>query len=397
MISVEEATWHIQSNLYRHEVISVPLNKALGMVLADNISADRELPPFNRVMMDGIAIHSAALNHQDTFEIESVQYAGSEQLSLIDQRKCIEVMTGAMLPKGTNAVIRYEDVEINDGSAKVLINEINEFQNVHLKGTDVSKGDLLISQGSKIDSAEIGVLATVGRSSVKVFRPLKAAVISTGDELVSIDQKPLPHQIRQSNSHVLKAEFSKLGIEAGLFHIIDNKEKLKARLSQIFTDFDVIVLSGGVSKGKKDFIPEVMEELGVEKLFHRVAQRPGKPFWYGLKDGKSIFALPGNPVSTFLCFHKYIKPWVNRSLGLENTEVSAILDDDIVFEPPLTYFLQVKLDFRFGHLIAKPVKGKGSGDLANLLKADGFLELTQVKNEFAKGESYPLITYRTLG
>ncbi len=396
MITVEEASSIIQSNLFKPREISVPLDQCIGMTLAEPIHADRDFPPFNRVMMDGVAIASKTFfSDQRNYNIEGVQMAGMPQLTLNDPSNCIEVMTGAMLPKNTDAVIRYEDVTIENKVAKINSDTIESMQNVHLQGMDIAKEAILIEMGSKISTAEIGILATVGKEEVMVYSPPKVAIISTGDELVSVSEIPKDYQIRQSNSHVLKAALMEMGIEATVFHIIDEKAHMNKVMDKIFTEHDVIILSGGVSKGRKDFVPEVLNELSVQKLFHGVKQRPGKPFWFGTRqDNKTVFALPGNPVSTFMCFYKYIKPWVNTSMLVKGNVEYGILNEDFIFDKPMTYFLQVKMANVDGHLIATPVQGQGSGDLANLKLADGFLELEQTASNFSKGKVFPFIRYR---
>lgn len=310
-----------------------------------------------------------------------------------------EIMTGAVLPDGLDTVIPYEEVQMeeNNGNklAKIDINHINKGQNIHPRATDVKKGEVIIQSGTLISAAEVAILATVGKSTVKIAKPLSVAIISTGDELVDISQIPEPHQIRKSNSYALSSTLKQLGCNANQYHINDDKPVIKERIAKLLTDYDVLILSGGVSKGKKDFVPEVMEELKVEKLFHRVKQRPGKPFWFGKSEnGTLVFAFPGNPVSTFLCFQKYFKPWLNKCRGLVVPEQFARLANDFNFKPQLTYFLSVKVVNRQGVLSAEPLPGGGSGDLANLTRVDGFLELPEDKDHFVAGESYPYVPFR---
>ncbi|QSE96008.1 molybdopterin molybdotransferase MoeA [Fulvivirga lutea] len=397
MISVQEAVNIIQSNLAKPEIIEVSFKEAVGKVLAEPISADRDFPPFDRVMMDGIAINYDRYNSgQSMFNVEATQLAGAPRLTLRQADNCLEVMTGAMLPKGVDTVIRYEDVTIVGNKAVVNDIEIFKGQNIHNQGQDIEKDHIIIKPSTLITPAEIGVITTVGKEKVKVYKPLKFAIISTGDELVPVEDEPKEYQIRQSNSHVFKSSLDQIGMDAQVFHIVDDKETLKGRIKDILEEFDALILSGGVSKGKSDFVPEVLEELGVTKHFHRVAQRPGKPFWFGTVKNKSVFALPGNPVSTFLCFNKYILPWLRKSYRLEEKIQLAQLEEDFSFKPDLTYFLQVKVNNEKGMLKATPVKGQGSGDLANLVLADGFIELPPDKYDFKAGELFPLIPYRRL-
>ena len=303
-------------------------------------------------------------------------------------------MTGAVLPNNANTVIRYEDVTIENGVATINIDEINEDQNVHHKGKDGKVGDVLISENMKISAAEIGVLATVGKSFVKVAKQPKVMIISTGDELVGVDEIPLDHQIRRSNVFTLVSLLERLHIPSGTAHITDDKPILKSKIKNYLQEYDVLLFSGAVSKGKFDFLPEVFDELGVEKLFHKVAQRPGKPFWFGQTENCKLFAFPGNPISTFVNCLAYFYPWYFKSVNLKVEQETAILAENVSFKPDLVYFLQVKLSAKNGNLIATPIQGNGSGDLASLVHADAFIQLPNDKNEFKSGEVYPLIRYR---
>ena len=396
MIAVEEAARIILSHVPAPREEEVHIIAALDRVLKENIIADRDFPPFNRVMMDGIAIDSHEWERgRREYIIEGIQTAGSPQATLTDKKNCLEVMTGAMLPLGTDTVIRYEDIIVKDSSALVNLNEIVPLQNVHLKGTDRKAGEVLIRREQLLSPAEIAVLATVGKSRVTVARHLSIAIVSTGDELVSIDDTPSPYQIRQSNVYALESALFGLHHQARVYHIKDEKDALTTQLEVILADNNVVILSGGVSKGKKDYVPEVLDDLGVEKLFHGVKQRPGKPFWFGKRsDDTAVFALPGNPVSTFMCFYRYVVPYLNATYHKRLLKQTARLAAPFTFAPELTYFLQVKITNMNGELLATPVVGQGSGDLANLLEADAFLELPPNKQEFRQGEAYPVYFYR---
>ncbi|MFK7906704.1 MAG: molybdopterin molybdotransferase MoeA [Chitinophagales bacterium] len=400
MIPIQQATQIVLNHTRNFGTEKVSFTESLGRVLQEDLCADREFPPFTRVTMDGIAIQYEAFAAEErTFLIEGLQAAGMAQKTLQEAGNCLEVMTGAILPKNVDTVIRYEDLEIADGKATIVIDSIRERQNAHRQGNDRKTGDLIVPKGRVISSAEIGVAATVGKTHLEVNRLPKVVIISTGDELVEVGEMPLPHQIRKSNVYSLQMALLQWGIVAETRHLPDDKELIRHELSQYLEAFEVIILSGGVSKGKLDFVPEVLEELKVEKLFHKVAQRPGKPFWFGktADDGVHIFALPGNPVSSFMCAHRYVQPWLRKSFGLASfKEEFAVLKKDFHFRPALTYFLQVKLEYgKDGRLWAVPIEGKGSGDLANLVDADGFLELpSDARNDFAEGEAFRLMRFR---
>lgn len=396
LISVKKALEIVLERSENFGTKEVSFINAVGSVLKEDIVADRDFPPFNRVSMDGIAISSEAFNKgQREFRIEGIQAAGSPQLTLQNRSNCIEAMTGAMLPNNANVVIQYELLTIEKGIAKVNLKAVKEFQNIHKKGLDRRQGDILIKKDTVISPAEIGVLATVGKSMVKVARQPKVMIVSTGNELVEVSKTPAEHQIRRSNVYTLVSLLEKLGIKAETTHILDNKETLTGKIGSFLNDYDVLLFSGAVSKGKFDFIPEVLNSLGVKKLFHNVKQRPGKPFWFGKKDNKTIFAFPGNPVSTFVNCLKYFYPWVQKSMHVAETKRQAILTEDFYFKPELSYFLQVKLEQVEGKLFATPIAGRGSGDLANLADTDAFLELPDDRSNFTKGEVFPLLSYRS--
>ena len=401
MISVNEALKIVKENAFTPSISEVPVLESLGLILAENIIADRDFPPFNRVAMDGVAIAHSTFRggNSSNFDvekwmpfIEDTQYAGESQKQLSTPKNCMEVMTGAVLPLGCEAVVRYEDLEIEEFErskhAKFLISqrEIKDWQNIHPQGSDRKAGDVLLWKGLKISPPEIAVMASVGKDKVLVEIPPRVAVISTGDELVEITTNPEPYQIRMSNSYMLAGALAQIGIKANLFHLKDDKELLLSKLKEILLNHDILLLSGGVSAGKKDFVPEILTNLGIKKLFHKVAQKPGKPFWFGKsEEGKTIFALPGNPVSTFLCFCKYF---------LNQKQEQVILDKDVFFKLNSTYFVPVKTYFQNGKMMATPFEGSGSADFANLTDCDGFVELPADSQEFKAGEMFGFVRFR---
>jgi molybdopterin molybdotransferase len=395
MVTVQQATGIILQNCYLPHTISVPVTEATGRVLAENITGDRDFPPFDRVTMDGIAIAFESFAHgRKQFLIEDTQAAGQQRKKLRSAENAIEVMTGAILPDGTDTVIRYEDLTIKNATAMLNV-DVRNGQNVHRQGQDAKQGQVLLASGTLIGAPETALLATVGKATVKVLSFPRTAIISTGDELVSVDSKPEQHQIRRSNSYAIQAAMRQMSWPGEQYHLPDEKDKLRDSLKTLLAAHDVLILSGGVSKGKFDFVPDVLEEIGVTKLFHEVSQRPGKPFWFGRSnDNKTIFALPGNPVSTFMCFQRYIKPWLAKSFALTSPIIKARLAEDFIFEPTLTFFLQVSVKNKDGELLAYPRPGGGSGDFANLKDVDGFLELPLERTQFKAGEAYSLIAFR---
>lgn len=366
----------------------VPLMKSLNRILAEDVYADRDFPPFNRATKDGIAINYSELaNTGHKFKIEGEAAAGVSQQNLIDTDNCLEVMTGAVVPENSDTVIMYEHITITDG--EVTIHEkVTKGQNIHYQGSDEKKGTIILTKGARITPAEIGVMASVGKAQVTVKGNPKVCAIATGNELVEVNALPLPHQIRKSNTITIEAALYSSAIEATSLHLLDDKEEIYSALESALRKNDVLLLSGGVSKGKFDFIPEVMESLGVEKVFHRVAQRPGKPFWFGIhKELKTvIFSFPGNPVSTFANYYLYFRPWLNTSWGIPVTKNNIKLSVALYITPSLTRFIQVKTTWHEGTLWASPVTENGSGDLTSLAKADGFICLEPRDEVYKIGE-----------
>ncbi len=400
MITVEQAEKLILDNAgdYGNEIIS--FDESLGRVLAETIKVDRDLPPFNRVSMDGIAIkHEAFVSGQRTFIIKATQAAGDTPTETDAQNECVEIMTGAALSDSLDTIVRYEDIEIVDGKATVLVDELKKGQNIHFQGVDRKRGDVVISPGRIITPAVISMLASVGEVEVRVKRKPRVVILSSGNELVEVSETPSPYQIRRSNNYMVKAILEQLGIDAAMLHIPDEPAVIKQTLQQCLHNFDVLLLSGGISMGKFDYIPQVLNELQVEQLFHKVKQRPGKPFWFGKQaNGPVVFAFPGNPVATFVGVHRYFIPWLNKTQGVADEMTKyAVLDKDIKFEPELKYFLQVKLSYlNDGRLLARPIEGNGSGDFANLADTDAFMELPLEKSEFKKGEIYRIWIFNSL-
>ena len=394
MITYDEAYNKVMSQTLEFGTESVTLFQGIGRILADEVRADRDFPPFDRATKDGIAINYGAIEKGiGGFKIEGVISAGMPQQKLSDTHNCMEIMTGAVVPTNADTVIMYEHLNIKDGYA-TLNTSVKKGQDIHYKGSDVISGSILLKKNTRITAAEIGVLAAVGKSRFLVKKLPKVCVISTGNELVEVSEHPLPHQIRKSNVLSLYAALQKENIEASLIHLPDHRESIKKELSHILKAYDVVLLSGGVSRGKFDFIPEVMQNLEVKKVFHRVAQRPGKPFWFGAQESYKtvVFSFPGNPVSTYANYHIYFLPWLRKSLGLESVEEHVVLGKAYSNTTALTRFVQVKTKNKKGVVWAKEVRENGSGDLTSLAHSDGFICLRPREMAYKKGESVSFIS-----
>ncbi len=391
MISVQEAENFILSERRDYGTEKLVLTNAVGRVLSENIYADRDFPPFHRVTMDGIAIdYQGFINKNRRFKRIATQGAGVAPFALKNLNECIEIMTGAVLPTNCDTIIRYEDLSVEGDFFTLLTDDVKQGQNVHIQGRDKRKGDLVLAENQVITPQLIQMAASVGATHLEVKKLPRIVILSSGDELVDIHEAPLPYQIRRSNSYTLQAALLAYNINADLLHIPDNEEVTRKEIQNCSQNYDILILSGGISMGKFDYIPGALEAVGVQKIFHKVAQRPGKPFWFGkAENGAIVFALPGNPVSTFMCFQRYVLLWLEKNLSIEKVKNYAVLGKNIIFKPNLHYFAQVKLSQNEqAQTIAMPFEGNGSGDFANLTTSDAFIELPTGKTEFLEGEVY---------
>lgn len=392
MIQVATAEQIIQSQVSLLPVETVYFEQALGRVLAEDILADRDMPPYNRVTMDGIAISFKAYSEGvRAFNMVTTQAAGDTPIASMHATDCVEIMTGAALPACADTIVRYEDIAIKNGMANIKQDAvINPGQNIHYKGKDKMAGQIVATANQLVTPAVISLAASVGKSALLVRQLPKVAIISSGDELVSVETVPHTFQIRTSNSYTIKAILQQFDLVADIVNIPDDAAITKSQITRCLANYDVLLLTGGISMGKFDYIPQALEDCGVEKLFHKVQQRPGKPFWFGRHaKGNLVFAFPGNPVSTFMCVHRYFLPWLQACLRIDTKPVYAQLNSDYSFTPALQYFLQVKLSISSsGQLLADPVTGNGSGDFANLLDTNAFMELPLERDNFTKGELF---------
>ncbi len=382
-----------------------PLASAHGRILRAPIRADRDFPPFDRVTMDGFALrHSAIAAGHRRFRIQGFQPAGTIPRILESDETCIEIATGAVLPAGCDCVIPYEDatrentfVTLADDTAA----SASSGQSIHRRGSDAAVGTELVATGTRLSGREIAVAASCGDATLRVTHLPRIGIVATGDELVEVENpSPAPHQIRRSNDHALRASLLAAGYaRVERFHLRDLKYELETQLKRLLAEFDVLLLTGGISKGKYDFLPAVLSELGVEKKFHGIAQRPGKPFWFGLTSRRTpVFALPGNPVSTLVCFHRYVLPALAAmSRAAYSSPEYAALAAPFSFKPALAPFVPVRLESASdARLLAHPMTTNTSGDFAGLLGTDGFIELPAGPVALPAGHAARLFRWRAI-
>lgn len=391
MLEPEAAEALIGAHLTCLPIESLPVGQCAGAILRENVYAERDQPPFDRVAMDGVALASSAVAAGvRRFRLQATQAAGDVPTTLASAHQCIEVMTGAVLPFGCDAVVPVECLRRADGYVEIdAAASAAPWSNVHRRASDRRQGALLLEVGTVLNAPEIAIAASAGMARVRVSSQPAIAVISTGNELVEPGDPIEPHQIRRSNAYAIVAALRKRGFQrVADDHIPDDPVQLRERLRRHLMTHEVLVLSGGVSMGRFDLVPKALEELGVRCLLHGISQRPGKPMWYGTSsEGHSVFALPGNPVSTLVCLTRYVVPGLYRAMGMpalpsERVALAAALQ----WSARLTGFMPVRLSHdEWARPWANPCPTNGSGDFAALALTDGFVELPPGPADFPKG------------
>lgn len=398
MIQPHEADTLIREHMPTYGANGVQIEEAAGRILRTAIRADRDLPPFDRVTMDGIAIDFAAWQAgQRRFTVLDTAVAGRPAPELKDTTAgCIQVMTGTMLPGGTNAVIPYEELNLDGGVAVVSdAADVVPLQHLHSQASDRRAGEIIVPPGTRLSAPHISIAAAVGCSRVQVAYPPAVAIVSTGDELKQVEDAVEPFQIRSANDYGIRATLTRLGyIHVERFHVRDDLEQTTTLLKKLLADFDVLILTGGVSMGKRDFVPVALQTCQVKNHFHKIRQKPGKPMWFGTSpSGKPVFALPGNTVSTLVCLHRYVCPALAHAQGENEAQPQWVRIQDAIRWPlPLTGFIPVRLVYSSaGICSAIPCETNTSGDFAALSESDGFVELPEGQNLFPAGS---IVQYR---
>lgn len=390
-IDVAEAAALVADTMPRWPAVRVPLAAALDGVLREPVRAERDQPPFDRITMDGIAFAGAAwAAGRRRYRIAGTQAAGAPALQLAAPEDCLEVMTGCVLPLGTDTIVPVERIRREDGWASVEAGyPAAPRQFVHPRGSDHRQGAELLAAGTRIGVPEMAILTIGGSAEVAVTRPPRIAVVSTGDELVDAGLPIADFQIRSSNDRALEAALRRRG-----FHgverrtLADDPALLQAEIGRLHRDCDLVILSGGVSMGQFDHVPATLAQLGVAAIFHKVLQRPGLPLWFGRDGaGKAVFALPGNPVSSLVCLVRYVVPGIEVALGATPRAVPRVrLAEAVEFKADLTCFQPVTLDWSpTGEATARPRATNTSGDFVALGGTDGFVELPRGQDLFPAG------------
>ncbi|MEE8117929.1 MAG: molybdopterin molybdotransferase MoeA [Gammaproteobacteria bacterium] len=401
LISVEQATRRIIKSVAPVTTESISLDHAHGRILREQIFADRDQPAFNRATMDGIAInHSAITKGTTKFYLQDKQSPGQAPKILSDEHCAIAITTGAPLPEGCTAVVPQEKLTFH-GAAVFLhkVSEVHEYSNVHLSGSDFRKGELLLTPGCTIGAGEVGAIASAGRRSANVSAVVRVAVVITGNEIELQSESSNSFQIRDINGPIVTSVLSTIqGCEVSRVYVLDSIAALEKVIGEQLANNDVVITTGGVSKGDADFIPHVMERLDVQQLFHGVAQKPGKPLWVGLGPQGLVFGLPGNPVSVTHCLVRYVLPAIRRMQQATDTPPKyARLARDMRGLKNKIWFVPTFIETDEEAVVwADPRVPNTSGDFSSLVNTGGFIELPMGTSPIKQGTPLKLYEFGRL-
>ncbi len=403
MISIEEATRHIAQFAVPRDREAIALADALGHVLAEDVACSLDSPPFDKALVDGYAVRAEDVRSDGpALRVLEEVTAGETPTRGVEPGCAIRIMTGAPIPRGAELVVMVERTEtLNaDGTqVKLLQTEAKVGEGILPRGKSMREGEVVIPSGQRIRPAEIGLLAELGHAKINVWRKPRVAVLATGNELVPAGEDLRPGQIRNSNGPMLLAYARRCGatpIDLGIGR--DEPGDLRARLSTGLESADVLVVSGGVSAGVLDLVPGMLAELGVEKVFHKVQLKPGKPLWFGVAQQAApprlVFGLPGNPVSSLVCFELFMRPALERLSGqaaVENRRFTAVLSQAHPHDGGRPTYWPALLSFHGDAWRVEPLPWQGSGDLRTLTKANSLCFFPAGARTYAVGETVEVV------
>ena len=391
MISVDTAVKIVTDVTEPLPAKTVSFESALGLCLAQDVQSDINMPPFDRSAMDGYAViaEDTVCVPVELTIIEDIA-AGHMPTKKVMRGQASKIMTGAAVPVGADAVVKFEETEDISANNRVkILRTIDKGRNISIMGEDMKVGQVVLQKGMPIRPQEIGVLATVGKSCVEVFSAPTVGIISTGTELVDVESKPAAAQIRNSNGYSLAAQARRLKADVELLGTVkDTKEEI-SRIMHRGLQKDILILSGGVSMGEYDLVGDVMKDLETHIYFEKVALRPGKPVIFGKKDKTLIFALPGNPVASFVTFELFIYPAIRKMMGFTShhrTIFKASLETEILVKRKRREYRPAFLRMQNNAWVVTPVEWHGSADLLSTTRANCLLIVREDAEKFTVGQ-----------
>lgn len=386
MISVSEALQRIEAEISPLQKIDIELRHALQYLLAEDLFATIDSPPFAQSAMDGYAFRFEDLQTQNIFPVQDQVQAGDTRSIFLQQKHCIRIFTGAPIPQGADTVIMQEHTESASEGITFLSLPTEAGANVRLQGSQIKKGSLIGQLGHQLNPASMGYFAGFGFEKIRVFDRPRVAIIITGQELVKLGNELLHGQVYESNSVMLEAALQEGGFEKlRIYYAEDTLEATMQALETAMASADVVLLTGGISVGDFDFVSMAMDECGIEKILYKVKQKPGKPFCFGKRKGNLIFALPGNPASVFTCFCEYVVPALRKLKGLPflpNNRVRAQLTTSYSKKAGLTHFVKAK---QIGSEVSI-LEGQESYKLSAFVTANALVSLPEESTQWQTGD-----------
>ncbi|HIP37727.1 MAG TPA: molybdopterin molybdenumtransferase MoeA [Crocinitomix sp.] len=385
MISVKQALNKIITNKTFTNIINIDLINSLNYYLAENIYSPIDMPPFSQSAMDGYAI----CGEGEMFTVIGEIKAGDSHSFTLDSGQAYRIFTGAMIPKGTTAIAKQEIVKIM-GNTIQLTENVKPNTSIREKGEELKKNQMVLSKGSELTPATIGLLSGLGVSEVKVFQKPKVALIVTGNELTKVGQKLLPGKIYESNSFSIKSALLSSGINCSVHFVKDNFEDTKTTIEHAIINNNVVIITGGISVGDYDFVGKSLSDLGVEQMFYKVKQKPGKPLFYGVKNNTKVFGLPGNPAAALTSYYVYILTAIKTMMGSTHPSllnITATLEQDYTKKGDRAHFLKA-------HLKGNQVtihQGQSSAMLSSFASANSFVYLDENTNFIQKGSKVEVL------
>ncbi len=381
MIQIEEAE-KILNNVKPHKLTEkIKIKDSLHRVLAQDIVSKIDMPPYNKSAMDGYAIFSG--DNSERFKVIEIIPAGTVPKKEIKKGECSKIMTGAIVPKGADKVVIKETTIEKDGFIKIT--EDDDLVNICYAGEDIKCGDNVLECGAKIRASEVGIIASFGIDMIDVYKNPDIGILTTGSEIIEPGKELLKGQIYNSNSYSISAQFAQIGINTKYGDVIpDNIEKTREKIYDLFYKVDVLIISGGVSMGDYDYVPGVLEDLGVKLHFTKVAIKPGKPTVFGTMGKKIFFGLPGNPVSTFVIFEVFVKPFIYKMMGHKYSPffIKGIMSEDFRREKTKRASY-IPVNYRDGFVDI--IEYHGSAHLSSLSKANALLQIPVGVKKILKG------------
>jgi len=394
MLAVADALEIVLAKCRPLPPLDMPLATALGSILAEDVASDLDMPPFDKALMDGYAVRCQDLvDGTTTLPVQAEVSAGQSGPPLMPGQ-AIRIMTGAPIPAGADAVIRVEDTKMAAHRVEIHAKPPKPGQFILTKGREMKRGDVVLTAGAVLRPQEIGLLATVGRSNVKVIPPPTVAVLATGDELVEANQMPGPSQLRNSNGPMLTAQAARAGAIPRYLGIgRDDAVLLRALVAEALNS-SIVVMSGGVSAGRKDLVPDVLKDLGVEPHFHQIAMKPGKPLFFGTRGDTLVFGLPGNPVSSFCGFELFVRPAIRKMAGHAipgPVWQDATLAETFSHSSDRPTYHPAVVENREGSNRVRTVRWFGSPDLRAMAQANALMLLPAGSYSFTAGQKMPVL------